>query len=260
MGSHHERTHSPCESSPRVLGGWLASAVLYAALLLTPGCEPYPPRTVVLSGAGNPETPAVASPGAPAASASTGAASQAQSPAVASAEAPSGPAPAGSVSGGAAPAADAEDGAALLAARPLVIPVAGIAPSALVDTYEQPRSGGRHEAIDIVAPRGTPVHAVDDGKLVKLFTSVPGGLTVYQFDPEGRLAYYYAHLDRYADGLKEGMVLRRGDLVGYVGATGNAGPTPHLHFAVLRLGPERQWWKGDPVNPYPALRRARAVG
>jgi peptidoglycan LD-endopeptidase LytH len=164
------------------------------------------------------------------------------------------------VSSGAAPAADAEDGAALLAARPLLIPVAGIAPSALVDTYEQPRPGGRHEAIDIVAPRGTPVHAVDDGKLVKLFTSVPGGLTVYQFDPEGRLTYYYAHLDRYADGLKEGMMLRRGDLVGYVGVTGNAGQTPHLHFAVFRLGPERQWWKGDPVNPYPALRRARAVG
>jgi murein DD-endopeptidase MepM/ murein hydrolase activator NlpD len=129
-----------------------------------------------------------------------------------------------------------------------------------VDTYEQPRSGGRHEAIDILAPRGTPVHAVDDGKLVKLFASVPGGLTVYQFDPEGRLAYYYAHLDRYADGLKEGMMLRRGDLIGYVGLTGNAGQTPHLHFAVFRLGPERQWWKGDPVNPYPALRRARAVG
>jgi murein DD-endopeptidase MepM/ murein hydrolase activator NlpD len=109
-----------------------------------------------------------------------------------------------------------------------------------------------------MAPRGTKVFAVDDGKLVKLFKSVPGGLTVYQFDPSGQLAYYYAHLDRYADGLKEGMQLRRGDLVGYVGSTGNASPDgPHLHFAVFRLGPERQWWKGDPVNPYPALRQAQ---
>jgi peptidoglycan LD-endopeptidase LytH len=102
---------------------------------------------------------------------------------------------------------------------------------------------------------------VDDGTLVKLFTSVPGGLTAYQFDPEGNLAYYYAHLDRYADGLEEGMSLRRGDLIGYVGSSGNASTdAPHLHFAVFRLGSERQWWKGDPVNPYPALRQARPAG
>ncbi len=86
---------------------------------------------------------------------------------------------------------------------------------------------------------------------------MPGGITAYQFDQQGRLAYYYAHLDRYADGLKEGMALRRGDLIGYVGSTGNASPdAPHLHFAVFVLGPEKQWWKGDPVNPYPALRNA----
>lgn len=153
-----------------------------------------------------------------------------------------------------------DDGAALLAARTLIIPVEGVAPSALVDTYEQGRTGHRHEAIDIAAPRGTRVFAVDDGRVVKLFTSVPGGLTVYQFDPHERLAYYYAHLDRYAEGLREGMTLRRGDLVGYVGSTGNAAPdAPHLHFAVFKLGPQRQWWKGDPVNPYPALRRAQPV-
>jgi peptidoglycan LD-endopeptidase LytH len=187
-----------------------------------------------------------------------GAAPQTRAPAVAAQEAPSGPAPAGARPG--ASEARADDAAELLAARPLVIPVAGIAPSALVDTYDQPRSGGRHEAIDILAPRGTPVHAVDEGKVVKLFTSVPGGLTVYQFDPQGRIAYYYAHLDRYADGIREGMTVRRGDLIGYVGTSGNAGDTPHLHFAVFRLGPERQWWKGDPVNPYPALRRARPIG
>lgn len=150
------------------------------------------------------------------------------------------------------------DAAALLAARRPIVPVEGIAPGALQDNYEQVRGARKHEAMDIMAPRGTKVFAVDDGKLVKLFKSVPGGLTVYQFDPAGQLAYYYAHLDRYADGLKEGMDLRRGDLIGYVGSTGNAAPdAPHLHFAVFRLGPERQWWKGDPVNPYPALRAAQ---
>ena len=98
---------------------------------------------------------------------------------------------------------------------------------------------------------------MDDGRLVKLFNSVPGGLTLYQFDPQGQLAYYYAHLDGYAKGLKEGATLRRGDLLGYVGYTGNASPdAPHLHFAVFRLGPEKQWWKGTPVNPFEALRRA----
>ena len=150
-----------------------------------------------------------------------------------------------------------EDGAALLAARPLVIPVQGIAPGDLVDTYTQGRGNRTHEAIDIMAPRGTPVYAVDDGTLVKLFTSKPGGLTLYHFDPDRKLAYYYAHLDRYAEGVKEGMKLRRGDLIGYVGVTGNANPDgPHLHFAVFRLGPEKRWWQGEPVNPYPALRRA----
>ncbi len=150
----------------------------------------------------------------------------------------------------------AQDGDALLLARPLALPVEGVPASALRDTFLEGRPGHPHEALDIMAPRGTPVHAVDDGRLARLFSSVPGGLTVYQFDPAGQLAYYYAHLDRYADGLHEGMPLRRGDLLGYVGTTGNARPdAPHLHFAVFRLGPEKQWWKGTAVNPYPALRR-----
>ena len=150
-----------------------------------------------------------------------------------------------------------DDGEALLALRPLAFPVEGIDSSKVADNYLQGRGGRAHEAIDIMAPRGARVVAVDDGKLVKLFTSVPGGLTVYQFDPLGQLAYYYAHLDRYADGVKEGMALKRGDLIGYVGSTGNASPqAPHLRFAVFRLGPERQWWKGTPVNPYTALRNA----
>lgn len=151
---------------------------------------------------------------------------------------------------------DAE-GARLLAERTLMVPVVGIAPAALADNYEQDRGSRKHEAIDIAAPAGTPVVAVDDGRIVKLFTSKPGGLTVYHFDAPGRLAYYYAHLQRYADHLREGMTVRRGELIGYVGSSGNADPqVPHLHFAVFRLGADANWWQGEPINPYPALRAA----
>jgi murein DD-endopeptidase MepM/ murein hydrolase activator NlpD len=149
-----------------------------------------------------------------------------------------------------------QDGVLLLDARPLAMPVDGVRASALRDTFADGRAGRPHEALDIIAARGTPVHAADDGTLVKLFNSVPGGITIYQFDPTAQLAYYYAHLDRYADGLREGMTLKRGDVIGYVGSTGNASPNaPHLHFAVFRLGPEKNWWQGSAVNPYPALRR-----
>jgi murein DD-endopeptidase MepM/ murein hydrolase activator NlpD len=137
----------------------------------------------------------------------------------------------------------------------LLIPVEGVKAADLADTFGQSRgSERRHEALDIVAPKGTRVVAASDGKLVKLFTSKPGGLTAYQFDPSEKYAYYYAHLDHYAPGLKEGAQLKRGDLIGFVGTTGNADPsTPHLHFAVVELTPEKQWWKGTPVNPYPLL-------
>ncbi|MFK3738861.1 M23 family metallopeptidase [Massilia sp. TN1-12] len=137
----------------------------------------------------------------------------------------------------------------------LMVPVEGIAFKQLTDTYDQPRGNERHhEALDILAPKGTKVFATADGKVAKLFTSKPGGLTVYQFDPTEKYAYYYAHLDRYADGLQEGATLKRGDLIGYVGTTGNAAPdTPHLHFAVFELTPEKQWWKGTPINPYPLM-------
>ena len=138
---------------------------------------------------------------------------------------------------------------------PLLIPVAGVAATELRDTFHEGRPGHRHEAVDIAAPRGTPVLAALDGSLARLFTSRPGGLTIYQFDRERGHAYYYAHLERYAEGLREGMALRRGDVIGYVGTSGNAPPdAPHLHFAVFRLGPEKQWWKGEAVDPLPALR------
>lgn len=139
--------------------------------------------------------------------------------------------------------------------RPLIVPVAGVDRTAMRDTFDEVRGNRRHEAIDILAPRGTPVIATDDGTVKKLFTSVPGGLTVYQFDPDERYCYYYAHLDAYAAGLHEGQLLRRGDVLGYVGTTGNAAKnTPHLHFALIRLDAERRWWKGSYVNPWPLLR------
>ena len=137
--------------------------------------------------------------------------------------------------------------------RRLTIPVQGIAPSALVASFRSPRGGGSraHEALDIMAPAGTPVLAVEDGLVARLFTSEAGGLTIYQFDPSGTVAYYYAHLDRYAPGLRDGAPLRRGQVIGYVGSSGNADrEAPHLHFAIFRLGPERRWWEGEAIDPY----------
>lgn len=122
----------------------------------------------------------------------------------------------------------------------------------LRDNFAEARGGRVHEALDMAAPRGTPVLAVDDGVVKKLFTSKAGGLTVYQFDPSETYSYYYAHLDRYADGLQEGASLRKGDVLGYVGTTGNAPPTvPHLHFTVFKLDPGKRWWHGTAINPYP---------
>ena len=113
-----------------------------------------------------------------------------------------------------------------------------------------------NRVIDIMAPIGTPVLAVEDGRIAKLFWSAGGGgTTIYQFDPSEQYAYYYAHLQRYADGLKEGQMLKRGQLIGYVGHTGNASAdAPHLHFAVFKLGPDKRWWKGEALNPYPLWR------
>lgn len=143
----------------------------------------------------------------------------------------------------------------------LQVPVAGVGVEQLSDTFGQARgSERRHEALDILAPKGTPVLAASDGKLVKLFTSKPGGLTLYQFDPDEKVSYYYAHLDRYATGLEEGRQLKRGDVIGYVGSSGNADPAaPHLHFAVFELGPEKNWWEGRALNPYPLLKGEQAT-
>ena len=144
-----------------------------------------------------------------------------------------------------------------LASRNLLIPVVGIKAEAISDTFNEMRgSSRRHEALDIMAAKGTPVVAVDDGTIKKLFTSQYGGLTIYQFDSAETVSYYYAHLDRYADGIKEGLPVKKGDTLGYVGSSGNASPSaPHLHFAVFRLGAEKRWWEGEAINPYGLLAR-----
>lgn len=137
----------------------------------------------------------------------------------------------------------------------LVIPVQGIAATQLIDTFTQARGENRvHDAIDIMAPHGTPVLAVADGSVAKLFESKAGGTTLYQFDPSGRYVYYYAHLQGYAPGVVEGKALKQGEVIAYVGSTGNANPEgPHLHFAIGALTPEKKWWDYTAINPYPLL-------
>jgi murein DD-endopeptidase MepM/ murein hydrolase activator NlpD len=150
-----------------------------------------------------------------------------------------------------------ESAIAMLRRRRLEFPVEGVDRDELRDTFSDTRGQGRsHEALDIMAPRGTPVRAVEDGTIAKLFDSRGGGgLTIYQFDPSETFCYYYAHLDGYALGIREGQSVRRGQIIGYVGSTGNASPNaPHLHFTIFQLTPERKWWKGDPLNPYPVFK------
>jgi murein DD-endopeptidase MepM/ murein hydrolase activator NlpD len=138
-----------------------------------------------------------------------------------------------------------------LRSRQLVIPVKGIDAAQLQETFDDVRGAGRHEAIDILAPHDTPVVAVEDGTVAKLFESKAGGITLYQFDPGLTYAYYYAHLDRYAAGVREGQALRRGEVIGYVGTSGNAPKdTPHLHFAIFKLTEKKQWWQGAPIDPF----------
>ncbi|HLL16402.1 MAG TPA: peptidoglycan DD-metalloendopeptidase family protein [Pyrinomonadaceae bacterium] len=141
------------------------------------------------------------------------------------------------------------------AASGLVIPVAGVRPEQLQDTYTQSRSEGRtHNAIDIMAARNTPVVAAADGTVVKLFQSERGGITLYQLGTDNRTVYYYAHLERYADGLAENRFMRRGELLGYVGDSGNAGrDNCHLHFSIWLVTDPKRFWDGENLNPYPLL-------
>jgi len=138
-------------------------------------------------------------------------------------------------------------------AAPLRLPIDGANADAMKGGFEEHRVGHEHEAVDILAPRNTPIHAVADGTIAKLyFSKGRGGITIYEFDPTGQYAYYYAHLERYADEAREGQPVHRGDVIGYVGTSGNAPPnTPHLHFAVFELNDDRKWWRGKAIDPYP---------
>jgi peptidoglycan LD-endopeptidase LytH len=144
--------------------------------------------------------------------------------------------------------------------RGLVIPVAGADATRIRDSFHEARDGGArtHHALDIMAPKGTPILSADDGHVLRLSTNKLGGITVYSMDPAARVVYYYAHLDRYHPGLHEGQQLSRGDTLGYVGTTGNApANAPHLHFQVMRMPDDGRYWAGEPINPFPVLREAR---
>lgn len=139
----------------------------------------------------------------------------------------------------------------------LYFPVAGFDGRPLDDSFNDARDGGarRHNAIDIMAPRGTPVLSVQDGRILRLSRNSKGGITVYATDNEERFVFYYAHLDRYHPGVRDGLTLMRGDTIGYVGTTGNAPESvPHLHFQLMRMPADRKYWNGEPINPYPFLR------
>ena len=140
--------------------------------------------------------------------------------------------------------------------RGLTLPVEGLKTNQLRDTFNEMRGASRrHEALDVLAPRNTPVLAVEDGKIARLFLSDAGGITIYQFDPTETYVYYYAHLERYADGLKEGAHVKRGEVIGYVGTSGNAPrDTPHLHFAIFQMTAEKNWWQGTAIDPYSVLK------
>jgi len=152
-----------------------------------------------------------------------------------------------------APAAGAD--VDYLAARRIILPVAGADPAKLEDSFKDPRDGDRvHRAIDILAPRGTPILSADDGKILRMTTSTLGGISMYTVDPSSRLVYYYAHMDRYNDGMSPGRTIAKGDTLGFVGTTGNAPKDiPHLHFQIMRWPSDGKYWNGDPIDPFEVL-------
>ena len=148
-----------------------------------------------------------------------------------------------------------------IVARGMTIPVAGRTIDQLLDTFDEGRSSGRiHRALDILAPRGTPIIAADSGRILRLSVNALGGNTIYAVDPLGRVVYYYAHLDAYRPGLTQGALIARGDTLGFVGTTGNAPKdSPHLHFQVMRMPADGKYWDGEPINPYPLFLLSHAA-
>jgi peptidoglycan LD-endopeptidase LytH len=145
--------------------------------------------------------------------------------------------------------------------RQLMVPVLGVRPEQIPDSYSSPRSGGReHRALDILAPRGTPVLAADYGRVLRMRSNPAGGITIYEIDAGNRFVYYYAHLDHYASTLSEGKEVAKGEVIGYVGTTGNApANVPHLHFQLMKRPNAARWWDGDPIDPKPFLALAGQV-
>jgi murein DD-endopeptidase MepM/ murein hydrolase activator NlpD len=143
-----------------------------------------------------------------------------------------------------------------LRTRHLVVPVAGANMAKVEDSYFEPRDGGdrTHRALDILAPRGTPILSADDGKILRMSNSSLGGITMYTVDPSNRIVYYYAHMDHYNDAMSPGRLIVRGDTLGFVGTTGNAPKdTPHLHFQIMRWPSDGKYWNGDPIDPFDFL-------
>ena len=139
-----------------------------------------------------------------------------------------------------------------LRARRLMVPVAGVSPAQVPDTFGSPRGGRAHDAVDIPAPRGTPVVSADAGSVLRLARNRNGGLTIYATDESERFVYYYAHLNAYREGIRKGTRLARGQVIGYVGTSGNADRHgPHLHFQVMVRPGDGRWWGGEPVDPRP---------
>ena len=158
------------------------------------------------------------------------------------------------------PLATAADATAV-AHLSLLFPVPGVDTMRLDDSFDAPREGGRrHNAIDIMAPRGTPILSVQDGRVLRLSTNANGGITLYATDLEEHFVFYYAHLERYHPSMYTGRPLLRGDTLGYVGTSGNAPKdTPHLHFQLMRMPPDNKFWNGEPINPYPLLKPVAPV-
>jgi murein DD-endopeptidase MepM/ murein hydrolase activator NlpD len=156
-------------------------------------------------------------------------------------------------------AAAPADATAVAHLRGLLFPVPGVHGTRVSDTFNDVRDGGarRHNAIDIMAPKGTPVISADDGRVLRLTRNMNGGISLYATNIEEQFVYYYAHLDGYHASIYAGRPLLRGDTIGYVGTTGNAPKdAPHLHFQVMRMPADRKFWNGEPINPYPLLRAA----
>ena len=180
--------------------------------------------------------------------------SQAPSQALAGRVIPATPPPANDLADSADPPTIAAAPVAIIEPLPtarLLVPIDGISFESFKGGFSEMRGDRLHEAVDIIVARGTPIHAVQDGTIAKLFYSKFGGITIYQFEKDGSLCFYYAHLQRYADGLHEGQHVARGEVIGYVGTSGNAPPdAPHLHFEIHELNADRKWWQGRALDPY----------